>query len=225
MTVARGDHTATLLPSGKVLIAGGPGALASAELYDPAAGTFTATGSMTVARHGPQRHCCRAGRCSSPADMAQWTSRARSCTTRRWDIHGHRQHDRGKGGHTATLLPDGKVLIAGGVRSLPTLASAELYDPAAGTFTATGSMTVARPDHTATLLPSGKVLIAGGYGGSADVASAELYDPAAGTFRATGSMTVARWLHTATLLGNGKRASRRGDHATTQALASAELYP
>jgi hypothetical protein len=72
--------------------------------------------------------------------------------------------------HTATLLPDGMVLVAGGWND----ASAELYDPAAGAFTAKGNMTTARYRHTATLLASGSLIIVGG-GASGDLASAELY--------------------------------------------------
>jgi hypothetical protein len=107
------------------------------------------------------------------------------------------------------------VLIAGG--ESPTgknLQSAELYDPAAGTFTATGSMSVARQYPTATLLPnSSMVLIAGG-----GTASAELFDPAAGIFAVTGTMWVARSGHTATLLANGTVLIAGGGSA------SAELY-
>jgi len=88
--------------------------------------------------------------------------------------------------HTATLLPNGKVLVAGGGWLL-----AELYDPATGAWTATGSMTDLRGAHTATLLPHGKVLVAGGYD---NLASAELYDPATGAWTATGSMTIVRWV-------------------------------
>src|SRR6266436_6705522 len=99
--------------------------------------------------------------------------------------------------HSATLLPDGKVLVAGGSKARY-LRSAELYDPTAGTWTATGSLGTARDGHTATLLPSGKVLVAGGDNGSA-LASAELYDPASGSWAATGSLANARVGHTATL--------------------------
>src|SRR5207248_1684993 len=91
--------------------------------------------------------------------------------------------------HTATLLPNGKVLVAGGEDST-VLASAELYDPANGTWTATGSLAKARGYHTATLLPNGKVLVAGGLGA---FASAELYDPASGTWTATGSLIKRRF--------------------------------
>src|SRR5438128_11789768 len=95
--------------------------------------------------------------------------------------------------HTATLLPNGKVLVAGGFdSSYVASASAELYDPASGTWTATGSLATARESHTATLLPNGKVLVAGGY-----LASAELYDPASETWTPTGSLATARGYHTA----------------------------
>ncbi len=108
-----------------------------------------------------------------------------------------------RSGHTATLLNNGKVLVAGGYGNGPNPASAELYDPASGTWSSTGSMSVARSNHTATLLLNGKVLVTGGSGSGGT--SAELYDPASGTWSSTGSMSVARSNnHTATLLPNGK---------------------
>lgn len=107
-------------------------------------------------------------------------------------------------GHAATLLPNGKVLITGGVNENTTLASAVLYDPTAGSFTSTGPMNEARASHTSTLLPDGRVLIAGGEN-SVTLRSAEIYDPATGVFTETpGRMGVARSQHTATLLQNGK---------------------
>jgi hypothetical protein len=98
---------------------------------------------------------------------------------------------------TATLLLDGRVLIAGGSG-----ATAELYDPLTGRFTATGNMHAPRSQQTATLLPNGTVLIAGGDG---TPASAELYDPSTGTFTTTGSLSAAPYgLTTATLLPDGR---------------------
>jgi len=103
--------------------------------------------------------------------------------TRPRDVHADDRLDgRGRELHTATRLPDGRVLIAGGINSAgQTIASAEIYDPATRTFSSAGSMVTSRQTHTATLLPSGKVLLAGGFT-SGFFTSAEVYDPVAGTF-------------------------------------------
>jgi len=117
-----------------------------------------------------------------------------------------------RGGHTATLLVNGKVLITGG-RS-DGLGSAELFDPVTGTFSTTGEMITPRRVHTATLLADGRVLIAGGFLniGNSTLASAELYNPSTGTFTATGSMLTARGRHTATLLYDGRVLVAGADH-------------
>ncbi|MHB9140008.1 MAG: Kelch repeat-containing protein, partial [Victivallaceae bacterium] len=125
-----------------------------------------------------------------------------------------------KNSHTATLLPNGKILVAGGYNGA-SISLAELYDPATKTFSATGSMSSAREGHSATLLPNGKVLVAGG-SGAGILSSAELYDPAAGTFSATGSMSSARTAHTATLLPNGKVLVAGGYNGAS--ISTAELY-
>ena len=129
--------------------------------------------------------------------------------------------------HTATLLPNGMVLVAAGFTGMSTpSAAAELYDPSSRTWTATGSLNTARFDHTTTLLPNGMVLVAGGGFGS--LASAELYDPASGTWTATGSLNTARVSHTATSLPNGMVLVAGGyDNSNPRRfiyLASAELY-
>jgi hypothetical protein len=127
--------------------------------------------------------------------------------------------------HTATVLPNGKVLVAGGWDGFNPFTSAELYDPALGTWTPTGSLNTARTLHTATLLPSGMVLVAGGRDSSGQPSvSAELYDPALGTWTATGSLNTARDGYTASLLPNGLVLVAAGFATGFVSLSSAELY-
>jgi uncharacterized protein YjdB len=226
MNTARSGHTATLLNNGMVLIAGGAGpqsnggvATATAELYDPATGTFTPTENMISAHEahtatllnngmvliaGGNNLAFGIGKVLGNAELYDpitgiFTSTGGMSSAREY--------------HTATLLNNGMVLLAGGDDtvysqasddvSLNVLATSELYDPTAGTFTPTGSMTSARHLHAATLLNNGEVLIEGGDSDGAPFDSAELYDPSAGTFSLTGFMANARVLHTATLLNNG----------------------
>jgi hypothetical protein len=220
MAVARGEHTATLLGNGKVLIAGGydsdEDSLASAELYDPSAGTFAPTGSMSVGRWAhtatllDNGKVLVAGGCDARSGMHA-TPSAELYDPSAGTFAPVGNMSEGRYLHTATRLGNAQVLIAGGFDKQVApyggveVSSADIYDPAARTFTATASMTSERAGHAATLMNDGRVLITGGgRGGATMSASAELYDPAAGAFAATGDMTDARAYHTATLLGNGK---------------------
>jgi N-acetylneuraminic acid mutarotase len=132
--------------------------------------------------------------------------------------------------HTATLLPDGKVLVVGGitkgVKSI--LASAEVYDPSTGRWTLVGKLAKGRAFHTATLLPNGTVLVAGGMAvGAKVISTAELYDPATKLWTTTGAMRNARGVPTATLLANGEvlvTGGYVGLYPSGNAVASAEIY-
>ncbi|HSJ56616.1 MAG TPA: kelch repeat-containing protein, partial [Anaerolineae bacterium] len=126
-----------------------------------------------------------------------------------------------RGGHTATLLQDGRVLVAGGDGDPASWASAEIYDPVTETWSSTGALQVGRALHSATLLQDGRVLVAGGI--ASDRSSTELYDPATGTWSQTGSLTTGRDSHTATLLPDG-RVLVVGGYGDTGFLASTEIY-
>jgi WD40 repeat protein len=187
MAETRDQQTATLLPNGKVLIAGGvnfSGVLSSAELYDPAAGTFAFTGSMNAARglFGYEAMLLSNGKVLIAGGINSGyigLSSAELYDPAAGTFTFTGSMNTGRAAPTATLLANGKVLVATGqenpsVGSLP-VTSAELYDPAAGTFTFTGSMITARYMHRATRLNNGTVLVTGGYSGSVVLASAELY--------------------------------------------------
>ena len=227
---ARGLHTATLLPNNKVLVAYGSNSssyteaagyvgLSSIEVYDAGAGTFTEIyGDDGLGIYGHTATLLQNGTVLLTGgfinDFWDYGPSTSSNGAGLYDsatgvLSGTGNMTASRGGHTATLLADGKVLIAGGADTDPTgtgLASAELYDPGTGTFTQTGSMAVGRYLHTATLLQSGKVLIVGGAltSTSDPVATAEVYDPATGIFTMTGAMKTAREQHTATLLADGR---------------------
>jgi PKD repeat protein len=234
LNTARSNPTATLLPNGQVLVAGGVRddgligyLLASAELYNPARGTWTVTGSLNTARlyhtatllpNGQVLVAGGIGNGITPLASAELYNPA----TGVWTVTGPLNTARYL--HTATLLPNGQVLVAGGVDANNNpLASAELYNPATGQWTAISPMNSPRDNHTATLLPNGLVLVAGG----AALASAELYNPALGTWTLTSPMAYNRVAHTATLLPNGMVLVAGGGYwnGTTEIyLTAAELY-
>jgi len=195
MTTARALHSATPLPSGKVLVVAGAGPggaeprnanqLASAELYDPVSGTWTATGSLTGATTPPSSNTPRGARLAHTAALLDKAPCASNC---------------------------GKVLIAagvGGVGTGPALSSAELYDPGSGTFTATSDLNLSRQGQSSAVLPNGKVLVMGGFHDPfgttpPNLASSETYDPVTGTWSPAGPLTARRIGQTATLLTDGQ---------------------
>jgi N-acetylneuraminic acid mutarotase len=215
--------TATLLPNGKVLVAGGYGApyvssaSASAELYNPATGTWAATGSMTTTRGGQTATLLASGkvlvaRGTNAQGLSAASAELYDPATGTWAATGPMASAPGSGA-TATLLPDGSVLVAGGCcvpgPGLPTaLASAQIYNPVSNTWAATASMSTGRGNATATLLGNGTVLVAGGQHivneSNGGVTSAEVYDPATGTWHSTGTMPTGHGAATASLLPDGQ---------------------
>ena len=224
LNAARGEHTATLLPSGKVLVAGGASTgnrvTNSAELYDLATGTWSFTGSLNIGRQGHTATLLQSGKvlvaggCAGICGIDVAVDRAElyDPATGIWTLTGKLHMARFE--HTATLLQSGKVLVIGGwIGEFNVHVDAELYDPVTGTWSITESPIFGSgfgTGYTATLLQNGKVLVAGGkieddppihfY----PLADAQLYDPTTGTWSATGSLHTARYFHTATLLPNGQ---------------------
>ncbi len=126
--------------------------------------------------------------------------------------------------HTATLLSDGRVLVAGGWDEEGVLRTAEVYDPATGTFSRVGDMATARAAHTASPLRDGRVLFVGGYDGERSVPEAEIYDPATDRFEPADDMEIARSAHAATPLADGRVLVTGGSDAREDVVASAEIY-
>lgn len=241
MRLERAFHGAALLPSGKVLVAGGIAAggepIASAEIYDPDSGMWTETSSMSVAADSLTTIVLRSGGVfaapglyaapgmySSGAfpNAPERTTHAAELydpVSKTWSVIGGLIEPLG----SATLLASGKILVVGGRSD-----TAQLYDPATGAWSPTVGMITTRERHTATLLRSGKVLVAGGGNFDSSISSsAEIYDPATDRWTPTKPMTA---LHRdgaeATLLPFGKVlvAGGGGSGGGYAAVDSVDLY-
>lgn len=242
---ARTDHTATLLPDGRVLIIGGDNGetLASAEVWSPDTESFSPAGSLAHARKWHTATLLLDGRVLvtgglggngggqddflASAEIWDPDTAAFRTTGSMADSRIH---------HTATRLADGRVLaVAGVVASIVPLASAELWDPVTGEWTPTGSLRQWRAEHTATELDDGRVLVIGGGSFTSDgfvtFDRAEIWDPASDAFSRAGRLTVPRRGHSATRLTDGRilvlggsmtRAS--GEDVHTEAHSSAEVW-
>jgi hypothetical protein len=234
MATARYYQTATLLNNGMVLIAGGAlpsGAtippLATAELYDPATGAFTATGNLNAARLDATAALLSNGTVLLAGGDGGNTGRVPQTSAELYDpISGAftatGSLNTARLSYTATLLPNGTVLITAGLNGGDAVGSVELYNGATSSFTAAGHLATARFFHTATLLANGTVVIAGGLGAGTPHSSTEIYNPVAGTISPGSNMTTARKSHAATLLDNGQLLIVGG--AGAWVLSSAELY-
>lgn len=232
MNVPRVAHVATYLQNGKVLVTGGYSVTTvtnSAEIYDPTTGTWGITGSLNTNRwyhtatllpNGTVLVAGGFGKLPGNTDITWSSAEVYDPGTGGWTAKASMSTPRGYQ-HTATLLPNGTVLVAGGSTNSEygnsALASAEIYDPSSGTWTGAAPMNTNHTFHTATLLTNGSVLVA-------DVNACELFDPVVGTWTLTGSMNAPRSFHGATLLPSGKLLVAGGRDSTGQDLTSSEVY-
>jgi WD40 repeat protein len=240
MAAPRTGHLAALLADGRVLVSGGWAgpdhlqALSSAEIWDPATGKFSPTGSMLSPNADAQATVLKDGSILVTGGLSNTdiiVSAAEIYTPSSGEFTATGSMTNSRTSHSATLLKDGGVLIVGGWgNNGDNLSSAEIYDPASGKFTATGSMRVTRWDHSATLLPDGRVLIAGGAtdGSSSTaknvrIASTEIFDPASSQFEAGPDMSQDRSCATASLLSGGRVLIAGGVNSARDQLASAEI--
>jgi Kelch motif/Galactose oxidase, central domain len=234
MLEPRSGHSATLLPDGRVLIAGGmrrnQDFYRSAELYDPGSGAFKPTGQMHIGRVGQAAVLLRSGKVLIAGGWighgATDSAELYDPSTGTFKVIANMTTNRGR--PTATQLADGDVLIAGGGQhdSPGGTATAEIFRAGTLRFEQVGPMHVGRVGHTATLLNDGMVLIAGGRGSEGVTATAEIYDPASGQFTLTGSMHTARYKHIAGLLPDGRVLIAGGSDERDWRgnLATAEIY-
>ena len=248
MSIGRFIFTATLLPNGKVLVAGGdtPGEIITntAELYDPTTGAFTPTGSMHQARVGFSATLLQNGKVlveggASNTVGALNTAELYDPATGTWAMTGKMKEGRQQ--HSAVLLSDGRVLVSGGnIDRTPcadvcvnTITESELYDPSTDQWKVVGEMTIARSFFTTDLLPTGKAIAVGGrvhtgpdYFDYHAIAWADLYDPATRKWSATGTMSISREDHSTSLLSNGQVLMMGGTTVDFNGItvASAELY-
>ena len=238
MSSARGRHCATTLANGKILISGGEvgnNAIAEAMIYDPDSNTWSSAGVLHARRFWHTATLLTSGQVlvtgglyvngNDPVYIAD--AELYDASSNSWTSVGAMQI--GRLMHTATLLPNGKVLVVGGDTASGATATTEIFDPATNSWSYAQSVPAARFSHTATLLSSGRVLVTGGHDSGVDysasyLSDAQLYDPDGDNWSAAGVLTTARGLHTAALLENGSVLVAGGMDNSASALSSSELY-
>ena len=209
MNVGRADAQAVALPNAKALVAGGcafPGGggdaapTDSVEVYDDSDGSWTLGQSMNTKREHFNLVALQNGKVLAVGGATATLDELQTATAELYDPTANTwtttdSMSEGRSDATATLLGNGKVLVAGGLLNGTTLDSAEIYDPSTGHWTAAASMNTARYAAAATLLPNGKVLVVGGQaevgGGSGNTTSAEVYDPAQDKWTPVQSMNAS----------------------------------
>ena len=229
----RYNHTATVLPSGDVLVAGGrvnestarDSSIELGQYYDPFEGALFGPATMQTARFAHTAVLLPTGRVlvsgGRNAGGAQFSQETYDATAKEWNAVASMLGARAW--HTASLLRNGRVLLVGGDNGAA-LAATEVYDPSTGTVSAAASLAQARYAHTATTMRDGKLLVVGGRTSVAALASAEVFDSDAGTWTTTAPMSLARFRHETVRLRDGRVLVVGGYGATGQALASCELY-
>jgi hypothetical protein len=236
LLTARAAHTATPLPTGQVLIAGGctrhscelEARGATTELFDPTSGRFAPGPAMPAPRVGHSATLLPNGKVLIAGG---WDDRGLTRTAYLYDSRS-RSFARtdslraARGGFTATPLPDGDVLFAGGSSEGRAIASAEIYDWQTETFSPSGSLRQARAAHVAVALPGGRVLVAGGSADGGVLASAEIFEAGTAKFQQTGRLRLPRHKLGASLLPGGRVLVVGGSSARDWRgrYASAELY-
>ena len=234
MSGPRHGLSATTLLDGRVLVAGGSlpiqvggPPLATAELFDPATGTFSPTGPLVVGREHHKAVLLADGRVlvlggggAEGRDLA--SAEIYDPGTGSWTLAGTMPQPRFAG--AATALGDGRVLVTGGMDADgKAVATTELFDPSSGQFAPASPMVTTRYGHTTVVLADGRVLLVGGSDGALALANAELYDPATGRFSSTGSLVTERVSPAAVRLTDG-RVMVAGGALETGSPLSAELY-
>lgn len=237
--IDRSRHTAVPLADGRVLLVGGsspsPLLWATTEVFDPRNGTLVPAGDLSVGRAESPLVAMPDGSVFAFAGENNQSSFLLATRVEQWDpatsswsVRGNLLSNRIR--HTATLLPDGRILIAGGhaTGGLLTDRDAEIWVPGIGPTSPANEMLRRRAGHSATRLPDGTVLLVGGYDPTSSsgevLTSAERFDPATSTFTAVGSMQHARAYHAAVPLSDGRVLCIGGEDTVRGPLTSIELF-
>jgi YVTN family beta-propeller protein len=233
MATAREYQTATLLSNGKVLVTGGIGnplaPLGTAELYDPIANSWSSAGTMSAKRAWHTATLLDNGQVLVTGGSTQFAPISALATAEIYDPGTNswitvKPMSAARAFHTASLLSDGNVLVAGGETTQTGIATAEIYNPTTNSWATTGSLQDGRFNYAASLLVSGQVLATGGLSSVGVLPTlAESYDPSSGRWSAAGSLLMGRYAHTATLLNSGDVLVAGGYTGSAQ-LAEVELY-